>query len=536
MHLGLIARSPFVMDALEHWAIDAGFALIEKSGLLVLIEGDLKKIEDAFRVKFHQFDHGWHTDDTPTLPSGAVAVSGLSTKGRLYSHARAHKLDNPVPPLTTNGPRPGLTPSQVLAAYGVSGSADGSGQTMGIAAWGQSYQQSDIDQFCQDFHIPSPNITEVPISGYTAAFNAQDGPELTLDICWALAMAPHAAIRIYNAPGGTSDASWGLQVTALLNAVLTDSISLAALNISYGDGEDQFLPSDLTAWEHLISEITKKGTVVVVSSGDQGAYGLHALQQPQIPRACAPASCPSALAVGATALYMNDLTVEDEWAWSNDLNDGATGGGYSTVFARPNYQDGLSPQPAMRGVPDMAALGAVDTEALLYYDGQYLGIAGTSLSAPIVAGIIARLTPAKGSGLGDIHAVLYQHGPTLCRDITVGNNNCFAVTGFYAEPGWDPVTGWGSPIYPQWLTLFGKGGAPVTPIPTVNPATLSVSQLAQGHDGAYGAANIPLQQDARTVQTALQSANFFGLCHRPTGYFNTAQEAAARLWQAGVRH
>ena len=534
MKLGIIGASPFVLDALESWAVGEGLKVIEKSGLLVKVEADLDTVEDALKIRLDRLEHGWHTTDQPTLPHGALAVSGLSTTGKVYPHIRAHKLDHPMPPLVTNGPHPGLTPSQVNAAYSVTGSEDGTGYTMGIAEWGETFQQSDIDLFCTDLQLPPATVQVVPIGGFVNTFNPQTALEATLDIQWGHAMAPGATLRVYMAPGGQDDVAWGLQVTTLLNAVLTDSVTPAVLSISYGDGEDQFPATELAAWEHLIAAITAKGTVVCVSSGDQGAYGLHTFQQPQIPRVSGPSSCPSAVAVSATALFMTDLTLEDEWAWSNDANLGATGGGYSTVFARPSYQEGLNPQPTMRGVPDVSALGSVDTEGFMIIDGQYATVAGTSLSTPIVAGILTRVTQAKGSLLGDIHTILYQQGSAICRDITVGNNNCFAVTGFETQPGWDSVTGWGSPLYPQWLAIFGKGENPVTQ-PTVNPATLTVAQLASAADGAYGASNMSLQEAARVVQTALQSANFFGLCHQPTGYFDSAQKAAFTLWTAGVR-
>lgn len=542
MKLGLIARSPWVLDSIAQWAVDLGLKVLEKSGLLVKVEGDLEHIEHALKVRFERLEQGWHTDHAPTLPPHVVAVSGLSTKGRVYPHLRAHKLDNPTPPIVTNGPHPGLTPSQVATAYQVSGSWDGTGQTIAIAAWGVSFQQADIDAFCQQLKIPAATVDVVPINGYQNTFSPNDGPETTLDICWSHAMAPGATVRVYMAPGGTNDEAWALQVTNLLNTVLTDSVVPAVLSISYGDGETQFHPSDLQAWEHLIAQLTAKGIPVFVSSGDQGSYGLHAFQQAQIPRVDAPASCPSAVAVGGTALWMNLLQLEDEWAWANDAPfQGATGGGYSQVFTTPNYQSAL--KLPMRGVPDLAAVGSPSTPAFLIYNGQYWTIGGTSLAAPVVAGIFTRIAHqrhAQGHGpLGDLHDVLYQHGPTLCRDITVGNNQCFAVPGYFANPGWDECTGWGSPIYPQWQTIFAERTTPANPSsdpPAVNPATLTVAQLAQAADGAYGSANLPLQQAARTVEAALGQATYFGLAHHPVGYFDTAQKAAAQLWDAGVTH
>lgn len=532
MQLGLLAMQADALNACEQWAIEQGLSVMAKSGLVVRIEGSLEHMAQAFKVEFADVTEGWHTDRPPTLPECAVAVSGLSTKGRLHPHARAHKLDNPLPPLVTNGPHPGLTPSQIEAGYHVTGTNTGHGQTIAVLEWGGSFQQSDLDANAQAFGLPPLAVTVIPLDGYQNVFNPATGLETTLDLVWAHAMAPDADVRCYMAPMGTDDTAWGLQVTSALNAVLADPIRPTVLSISYGDGEDQFPAQDLQAWEHLIAALTAQGTTVLISSGDSGAYGLHQVQGPQIQRVSGPASCPSAVAVGATALYMKDLVFEEETAWTNDLNSGASGGGYSAVFPRPSYQDSLNPQPAMRGVPDLAAVGAVDTEALLMYDGQYYMIAGTSLSAPIVAALLTRIAQAKGGPLGDIHSLLYAQGSTLCRDITIGNNQCYATPGFETQPGWDPVTGFGSPIFPAWMAHFAPVVEPAT---NVSPSTLTVAQLATSPEGSLGAANIPLQHAAQTLTLALVNATLFGMSHRPTGWFNAGQQASAQLWDAGVR-
>ncbi|KAK5170613.1 uncharacterized protein LTR77_005202 [Saxophila tyrrhenica] len=88
---------------------------------------------------------------------------------------------------------------------------------------------------------------------------------------------------------------------------------------------------------------------------------------------------------------------------------------------------------------------------------------GTSASTPIVAAMFnriveERLRASKGP-LGFINLVLYQH-PGVLKNIAIGNNavccdgKCNATTGFRATPGWDPVTGLGTPDYPKMLELF----------------------------------------------------------------------------------
>ena len=109
---------------------------------------------------------------------------------------------------------------------------------------------------------------------------------------------------------------------------------------------------------------------------------------------------------------------------------------------------------AGRGFPDVSANGV----NLLFYDGGILQPQwGTSLSAPIWASIITLINDKRsqhGKGpVGFIHPVLYNH-PEVFHDITNGTNPGCGTNGFSAVPGWDPVTGLGTPNFPKLLELF----------------------------------------------------------------------------------
>jgi subtilase family serine protease len=124
----------------------------------------------------------------------------------------------------------------------------------------------------------------------------------------------------------------------------------------------------------------------------------------------------------------------------------------------------------MRGVPDIALQASARTGALVYVslpnDGNsglicpggapcstgWYDIGGTSLSCPQWAGIAAIAAQANGGGLGPINEALYtiasdpQKYATDFYDVTVGNNQADpSVPGYSASPGWDPVTGLGTP-------------------------------------------------------------------------------------------
>jgi subtilase family serine protease len=147
-----------------------------------------------------------------------------------------------------------------------------------------------------------------------------------------------------------------------------------------------------------------------------------------------------------------------------------SGGGFSHVFSRPDYQAGPLPAgstaiPASaRGVPDIAFQASSATGALVYLslppDGNdsninqtgWYDIGGTSLSCPQWAGLIAIADQMNGGGLGLVNPFLYTIASNPVQyaadffDVTTGNNTADpSVTGYPATPGWDPVTGLGTP-------------------------------------------------------------------------------------------
>lgn len=84
-------------------------------------------------------------------------------------------------------------------------------------------------------------------------------------------------------------------------------------------------------------------------------------------------------------------------------------------------------------------------------------IGGTSASTPVFAAIINRINEeriaAGKSTVGFVNPTLYAH-PGVFNDVTVGTNPGCGVEGFRCQPGWDPVTGLGTPNYPKMLNLF----------------------------------------------------------------------------------
>ncbi|CZR60665.1 related to Tripeptidyl-peptidase sed1 [Phialocephala subalpina] len=262
------------------------------------------------------------------------------------------------------------------------------------------------------------------------------------------------------------------------------------ISISYGGDEafwpDFYMKRQCNEWMKLALQ----GTTIVMSSGDSGVG----------PATCNGAdgkifnpdfasTCPYVLSVGSTEWDRFDASVPP--TPGQPLNEIATrrfpsGGGFSNVFGVASYQrdavDAYFDQVedtlgfsgyhhfvengnfsnvtggvyhhGGRAYPDV---GAVGDRQVVYSNGSWWLVGGTSLSSPVWGAILTlvneeRLAAGK-STVGFIHPILYQH-PEVFNDVTVGNNPGCGSNGFVAAKGWDPVTGLGSPNFPKLLSLL----------------------------------------------------------------------------------
>lgn len=164
------------------------------------------------------------------------------------------------------------------------------------------------------------------------------------------------------------------------------------------------------------------------------------------------------------------MAVSDPYPENHKL-DYYSGGGFSNVFDLPSYQSDAvtgyltNYTPAYnssyynntgtsRAYPDVSALGLNLATVWL---GHALGIGGTSASTPLVAGIITLLNEDRAAigkkPIGFLNPVFYAH-PEMFNDVTVGSNPGCGTDGFKTAPGWDPVTGLGTPNYPKMREVF----------------------------------------------------------------------------------
>ncbi|WAH42137.1 S53 family peptidase [Alicyclobacillus fastidiosus] len=341
----------------------------------------------------------------------------------------------------------GYFPQDIRRLYNVPEYLTGSGQAIGILEFSNGYSESDARQFWGLHGIAVSNVTFVSVDGTrNDGGTSPDDEEASLDLQWAGAIAPQAELIVYEANAGETFATFAEAVIATLRYVLNDTTyQPSVLSISYGDAEASFDQDSLLQISELLTQLDQKGVTVCISSGDQGAYGMHDTRGVPERHADAPASVPSAVAVGGT--HLNPDGSESAWTYYGPQNGGATGGGFSDIFQKPSYQTSLN--GSGRGLPDVSLNADPATGYQIIFQGQPAIVGGTSVSCPVFAGIVALLNERRAQlgrpPIQNLTSLLYTYAATLpYRDITVGNNSFNGVIGYQAVPGWDACTGFGS--------------------------------------------------------------------------------------------
>jgi kumamolisin len=207
----------------------------------------------------------------------------------------------------------------------------------------------------------------------------------------------------------------------------------SVISISWGGPENQWAAQDIDAMDQVFQAAATLGITVTAASGDDGASdGEQGTLTVDFP-----AASPYVLGCGGTKLPRQGA----ETAWNDGaqggVTGGATGGGFSTHFNRPAWQSGNT--RTGRGVPDVAGNADPATGYNVTVDGQDTVIGGTSAVAPLWAGLIALVNQSTGGTAGFVNPALYANASAM-TDIVSGDND-----GFRCAPGWDPVTGLGSP-------------------------------------------------------------------------------------------
>lgn len=251
---------------------------------------------------------------------------------------------------------------------------------------------------------------------------------------------------------------------------LPDAQRPGVVSISYGDQEEQHSEAESTHFCQLVQQLAALGTTFLTASGDNGV-AINGYDGCPPFRVDFMSACPYVVSVGATTGFNPERAGYDPSR--SDTANGWSSGGFSNRFPIPDYQQkavqaylsGLDPSltsnfnTSGRGFPDISAPGQnINTWSTPNGGFRYSG--GTSASSPIVASILALVnSKCKESGrprIGFVHPTLYGQTP-ISNDITQGGAYSCSETnlGLPTGNGWDPVTGVGSPNFPQLVKAFG---------------------------------------------------------------------------------
>jgi tripeptidyl-peptidase I len=330
-----------------------------------------------------------------------------------------------------------ITPKCLSNLYNFASST--SSQTvgrMGIAGFLEEHpSKSDLSTFLSSYAIQGnagQSYTCTLINGGTCP-SSGTGIEANLDVQYARAITksiPNVYYSVGGRPpilgGGTNTNEPYLEflnyLLALPNSALPNTIS-----ISYGDDEDT-VPLDYA--DHvctLFAQLGARGVSVLVASGDSGVGSTCSSGGTTTFTTSFPAACPWVTVVGGTTGN------SPEAAWSG------SGGGFSSVFGRPSYQDatvnnwlntdqthlGVSQyfNSSGRAYPDVAAQA---TNFIIVASGFEQGVDGTSCATPTFASLAQLLNSdriaAGKAPLGFLNPWLYSNASSGLTDITSGGN------------------------------------------------------------------------------------------------------------------
>jgi subtilase family serine protease len=435
------------------------------------------------------------------MVAAGLALAGVLIAAGGCSSAAVSTSPSPAAPASGSGVavRNCLTvlacyaPRQFRVAYGIQplldAGIDGRGETVVLLEFAAPAQaappqvtdiRQDLARFDELFGLPPARLQVVNSLARSPSPWLAGGEEVE-DTEIVHAVAPQAAIRevLISDSAGDSPAAATAGITAALRLGMTQG---AVISFSKSSGEHCFTPAEIADLNATLQAASDRHVTVVNSSGDSGV----------VSRACPGAAAGSApvtgvnlldsdpltLAAGGTSLQASHTTGAylGETAWNTPPDpparpdSGASGGGFSRVFPRPAYQDGVPGIGAFRGVPDVAADAAPGTGMTLAVTdggGDYIltGANGTSAAAPLWAAVIALADQYAGRHLGFVNPALYRIGRSSLyhrafHDVTTGTNTVVfsgqTISGYRAGPGWNPVTGWGSPDAQVLIPLLAR--------------------------------------------------------------------------------
>ena len=574
--------TPSDLAKVAAWLTSQGLTVVSLSRNRneISFSGSVGQVEYAFKTELHNYNirgeqHFANATDV-SLPSAfSNQVLGVRGLDNFSPKPRVH----PLPKLTSNlTGNHFLIPGDFAVIYKVPSTYTGAGQS--IAVVGQTtISTSDLDTFRSNAGLPltsGSNFQQVTASGTGTAMQCSgDETEADLDLEWAEGVAKNAKIIYVIAGVGTggSCSNRTRNVFDALQYAITQNLA-PVISISYGNCEANLGRSFVLTMQQWAQQANAQGQTISGPSGDDGAadcesgtaatatHGFAVDVPASIPEVtgvggteftgdgsqCPNSSCPGNVAPADSPYWSGSSSLTSgasaqqyipEKAWNNSDSSGlsATGGGASTVFSKPSWQNGTGvPADGKRDVPDISfnASNAHDsylicgpgdcTNGFRDSSNNFSAVGGTSAGAPAFAGILALLNEATGSnGLGNVNPMLYSLAAdninnNAFHDVSNGDNKVACTTGtpncptgttsfgFIAGAGYDQATGLGSlqvaNLITSWLAVTPTADFDVSGLTTTaarggsGTSTITVSAM----NGFTGTVTLTCSPSSTTAQ------------------------------------
>jgi subtilase family serine protease len=389
------------VQAVTDWLNSHGFQNIKvaKGRTAVEFSGNVGQVRKAFATEIRQFNvkgeqHFANVSD-PQIPAalaavvrGIVALHNFRPKPQVHSlgtFQRNAKTGEVRPAFTftdVNGTFYAMAPADFATIYNIPAAATGAGQSIAIV--GQSnINLQDVTDFRSIFGLPAyfPGQLNVILNGPDPGLVSGDEGESDLDVEWAGAIAPAATIDFVVTQSSQTDATTGIDGSALY---IIDNNIAPILSESYGSCESALGAAGNQFYNNLWQQAAAEGITVVISAGDNGAAGCDD------PNAAASSGIAvSGLASTPYNVAMGGTDFDDTTTQANFWN--AANSGSAQVSAK-GYIPETTWNDSCAGVSITGCAGLSSTSGLVN------SVAGSGGPSSVYTG---SLKPSWQNGLGD---------------------------------------------------------------------------------------------------------------------------------------
>ncbi len=410
-----------------------------RSRFVISVRGDHTVFESVFKTKIKFSQRGRYHKNVvePKIPANLndliVSISGLDNTRQ--SKIKYKKLETP-----DSVAQPGILPETLKKAYGFDSiyraGISGKDQNIAIA----TYDDFILDNVTEYYRLidisPTPNVDKVQFNG-TPQYDTGSATETELDAELAGMIAPGSNIHVFTSAENSD------QGELLLFTNILDDNRSKVVNYSWGSCETQLSITHREDMDKIFARAIAQGVNIFVASGDNGSDGCGDGGSV----ADWPALHPYVIAVGGTTISISKKGIKTEKGWTG------SGGGFSSHYTLPKWQSELKDPFIRRSFPDVsfnadpASGEAIWTRTSAEPVASWQVVGGTSMAAPQWTGFIALVNEVRQSKnmktLGFLNPLIYKATEkekiAMFVDVTEGSNGAY-----FADRGWDAVTGWGS--------------------------------------------------------------------------------------------